>query len=241
MTETWIPGFDRAPGPPEKQGYYLLPRRGLNFIEGDVKHSAEGSMAGLRGELWRPGRRASWHFSIPKAALRSGAPGEQHYPLEAIAWHCGVKGDIDTLTELIGNVTLAGIEHEGKAGEPLTAHQVRATVAISRFLREHTFAGTRPPALAVNLWEHAWLSATACPSGRVPWGAIVEALKEREPKVTLNVPLLQKQGKPHIFADFGEYLVHVPRREMVKAPSRVLPESDPIWRKLTVLRDMLEL
>ncbi|KKK62852.1 hypothetical protein LCGC14_3000210, partial [marine sediment metagenome] len=32
----------------------------------------------------------------------------------------------------------------------------------------HSF-GTNPPTLGLNMWEHSWLSATSCPSGRNPW------------------------------------------------------------------------
>lgn len=172
MTETWLPWCQRIDGPPDKQGYYPIARRSLDQIEGDVKHSAEGSWAALLSEINKAGRRASWTFS-----MRKDGHTVQHYPLESITWHCGAIGDLHTETEMIGNLTLVGIEHEGKVGEPLTIQQMTSTIRISEFLRDNTYAGKNPPELAVNLWEHNWISGvTSCPSGRIPWQTIVNAL-----------------------------------------------------------------
>ena len=42
-----------------------------------------------------------------------------------------------------------------------------------------TFAGSNPPELAVNLFEHNWISPiTACPSNRIPWNAILAQLED---------------------------------------------------------------
>lgn len=181
MGETWIPKFTRWDGPANKQGYWGISSRPLSLIEGDVKHSMEGSMsAAINGALLLPSRQASWTFSIPKAPLPGGSYGYQHYPLESVTWHCGVKGDLDSVTDLIGNVSLVGIEHEGVAGEVLTAHQQNATIYVSDYLRQHTFAAQNPPELAVNLWEHNWLWATACPSDRIRWAPIINELKRLE-------------------------------------------------------------
>jgi len=181
LTDTWLPFAVRRPGPPSKQGYSLAPHRNLSEIEGEVKHSAEGGLNPLFGELDRLDRRASWHFSI-------GYDGVvyQHYPLEAITWHCGVAGDRSLDTSLIGNATLIGEEHEGGGpnhpGEPLTGVQERASIALSRAIREICpHVGAAPPALRQNLWEHNWLSQTSCPSGRIPWDRILAALQEDEP------------------------------------------------------------
>ncbi len=176
MAETWLSWCTKRPGPAWKQGYYLLPRRSLNQVEGDVKHSAEGSYAGLLNIIATSTRQASWHFSVAKDGRVS-----QHYPLESICWHAGKKGDLSNQTALIGNVTLVGIEHEGFAGQTLTPQQIDVTVRITQEVRARTFAGTRPPELAVNLWEHNWLSGTACPSNRIPWSTIMNKLKPAAP------------------------------------------------------------
>ncbi len=172
MAETWLPGVERQQGPFWKQGYFGIPDRAMEAIEGEVNHSAEGSMAALLGEIHNLTRAASWTFSI-------GEDGRivQHYPLESITWHCGRKGDLDPNTEITGNVALLGKEHAGKAGTPLTALQEDASVRITRFVRATSFAGDNPPELAVNLWEHGWINPnTACPSDRINWTSYIAKL-----------------------------------------------------------------
>ena len=31
------------------------------------------------------------------------------------------------------------------------------------------------------MWEHGWLVATACPSGRIPWGRLIAELEDDMP------------------------------------------------------------
>ena len=180
MTETWLPFALRLPGPTEKQGYPGAARRALDQIEGEVKHNMEGSLGGAFAELGKLTRRASWTFSISKI-------GEvyQHYPLEAITWHCGRIGDFDSLSAAIGNLVLVGIEHEGAAGEPLTEAQIQATLRISQQLHflcpKVASAG---PVRRVTLWEHRELSQTSCPSDRIPWERIIAGLKEDDMALT---------------------------------------------------------
>jgi hypothetical protein len=94
----------------------------------------------------------------------------QHYPLKSITWHAGLPGDRRQDTSLIGNLTLVGKEHEGVAGEPWTENQIFWSAKIDVALRALCPAfGANPPTLRLNMWEHNWLSATSCPSGRNPW------------------------------------------------------------------------
>lgn len=118
MAETWLSWCILRDGPPSKQGYASAPSRTLAQIEGEVKHSMEGGLAAALGELDRPDRRASWTFSV----ARDGAV-YQHYPLESITWTNG---------SLESNRRFVGIEHEGRAGEPLTEPQYQATLRLSR-------------------------------------------------------------------------------------------------------------
>ena len=172
MTETWLDFCARRPGPSWKVGYPGVSRRTLAQIEGEVDHSMEGYRRGAYAVLDGI-RQASWTFSV----YRVGPP-EQHYPLEAIPWHAGLPGDRRQDTSLIGNLTLVGMEHEGLR-EPLTESQFAWSVRISRAIRDLCpSVGARPPALRANLFEHNWLSATNCPSGRIPWGAKIAALQE---------------------------------------------------------------
>ena len=176
--ETWLPFAIKHPGPIGKAGYDGGASRLLTEIEGEVKHSSEGTLAGALAVLADPNRTASWHLTIAKDGRVF-----QHYPLEAITWHCGLPGDRRFDTSLVGNLTLVGEEHEGggpgNMGEPLTVKQLAASVRISQFVREvcpHVAAN--PPTLRKNLWNHGWLSPTSCPSGRIPWETIIAALLE---------------------------------------------------------------
>lgn len=96
MAETWLPWCIKRPGP-AKGGYDGNNFRSLTEIEGEVKHSTEGSLAAAFGELDRLIREASWHFTID-----IDGTVYQHYPLEWIAWHCGGPGDRRADTSLIG-------------------------------------------------------------------------------------------------------------------------------------------
>lgn len=161
---TWLSFCARRPGPSWKTGYGTGDRT-LAQIEGVVDHSVEGYMAGAYSVL-DGSRKASWTFLLPKV----GEP-IQHYPLEKITWHAGLPGDRRHDTSLIGNLTLIGKEHEGVAGEPWTENQIHWSAKIDVALRVLCPEfGSNPPTLRLNMWEHRWLSATSCPSGRNPWG-----------------------------------------------------------------------
>jgi len=175
---TRIPWAVWRPGPEWKRGYGGVAWNSLDWKEGEVKHSAEGSLAAMFAVLDGQ-RQASWHFSLPKSGP---VRVYQHYELEDVCWHCGLPGDMRHDTSLIGNITLIGEEHEGRLSEPLTDWQLQNTILLSRELRARCPAmGRRPAALRTNLWEHTWLSATACPSGRIPWANIIAALNEPRP------------------------------------------------------------
>ena len=171
---TWLSFCAKRPGPSWKVGYGTGDRR-LGEIEGVVDHSEEGSQAGAYTVLDGP-EQSSWTFSLPKV----GEP-IQHYSLEQITWHAGLPGDRRQDTSLIGNLTLVGKEHEGKAGEPWTQNQVYWSAKIDVALRQLCPAfGANPPTLRKNMWEHRWLSATSCPSGRNPWNAKFALINEWE-------------------------------------------------------------
>ena len=175
---TWLSFCARRPGPSWKTGYGTGDRT-LAQIEGVVDHNAEGSISGLYSVLDGP-RQASWTFSIPKV----GEP-IQHYPLEKITWHAGLPGDRRHDTSLIGNLTLVGKEHEGVAGEPWTENQLHWSAKIDVALRALCPSfGKNPPTLRLNMWEHRWLSATSCPSGRNPWNAKFALISSLEDKMT---------------------------------------------------------
>jgi len=203
MTETWLPFCIPEIGPPSKRGYDGIPTRTLAEIEGEVKHSMEGTVGGAVGRLMTPltsdpYTQASWHFSIPKIG-----PPRQHYALEAICWHAGLPGDRRFDTSLVGNLTLIGEEHEDYPDNKLNANQIHWTIEISKAIRRLCpRVAAKPAALRVNLWEHNWLSPTSCPSGLIPWPTILAALKEDD--------AMTPQEKAE-FADLKAVVAKIPR------------------------------
>jgi len=152
------------PGPSGKQGGYPSYPYGTAKL-GVINHSAEGWRAGLAAVLTNPSA-GSWHFTV----YRDGSI-EQHYDSDAVCWHCGVRPE----WRKESNATLVGIEHEGVAGMALTEAQYQSSLKVNRWLFEIYKWGQ--PQLKVNLWEHGWLSATSCPSGRIPWDRLIKDLK----------------------------------------------------------------
>lgn len=182
----WYPAALVHAGPAWKQ------RPGRNPGKGVVCHSAEGSWYGLQHEIGRADRGAAWHFSVLKDGLVY-----QHYPIDAVLWHAGDwGGDSDGAN---GNGELVGIEHEGKAGEPLTDAQRGASVALVKWIAAQR--GWRPSRTTdKTLWEHRELSdtGTLCPSNRIPWGHYtVAAAPTRKPP-----PAPTALRQPHKVASF---------------------------------------
>ena len=214
-------------GPPPKQGYAAYPSP--QNKEGFVLHSMVGSYPSALGRLLSPDR-ASWHFSV----LKNGHV-YQHYDPRAVTWHAGVVGDADSLSAAVGNVALIGIEHEGGApgnvSEPLTPAQLDATIDLQRWCYL-VLPELKPPALRSSHFEHGWISATACPSGRIPWDTIMTRLQEDS---MVQLKLVRKDGTPEVYLACGGILVHVPSEEALtangwsQADVEVLPAADAIW------------
>lgn len=138
------------PGPAWK----VWPER--NAIAGVIEHSMEGEEEGAWSQL-NGSAEVSWHFSV----MYDGAVF-QHYELDASPWHAGSKAR---------NVTLIGVEHEGRKGEPLTPAQVKSSVALTRWVARQ--GGWRMERHK-TLFEHNEVSSTSCPNGRIPWSAYEE-------------------------------------------------------------------
>jgi len=191
MTETWLSLAIKRPGSIEKIGYSGVKYRPLSEIEGEVKHSTEGGLSAAFGQLDLLSRQASWHFTIDLDGTIY-----QHYPLEAICWHCGLPGDRRQDTSLIGNYTLIGEEHVDRTASGLelpllTLPQRESSARLSVATREVAPSyAARPPTLRTNLWEHNWLSATACPSGLIPWAPIITRINELEEDMSTENPTL---------------------------------------------------
>lgn len=149
---------------------------------GIVAHSMEGSLAAAFGELDRTDRQASWHFSVAK-----NGDVYQHIDTENISYASG---------SYEANRRFWSIEHEGVAGEPLTAPQEFATTALMEWLLSNHGLS---PQRHLTLWEHNEMTAygaaaTACPSGRIPWNTIIPALEEdNNMALEAEVKLLREQ------------------------------------------------
>ena len=230
MAELWAPFAIKKPGPADKVGYEALGFGVKGPKKGDVKHSAEGSAAGLLTVL-HGARRASWHFSVLYGAVW------QHYPINAHCWHAG---DTDDDGGVRANIELVGIEHEGMAGFELTDYQVEMTVEITKFCAEffdRTASYERYPVMPADGWtlvEHNEVSnvPTACPSGRIPWEYVMEGLVTQE--VEDMALAFWKATGPTVFLVNGntKRAMHGEREELAKA----LNISDQI---VTVTDDLL--
>lgn len=146
MVEEWVSWATQRPGPAEKVFAQANSRQGI------VLHSAEGWLAGAFGELDKPERQASWHFTLALDGTLY-----QHYPLTASCWASG---------NFEANTRYCAMESEGVAGTPLNDAQV----ATARRL----LTGLGYVERGVNIWEHNEVATrwepnsggTACPSGR---------------------------------------------------------------------------
>ena len=157
----WVEWATRRDGPANK--VYSQ----ANRQQGIVLHSVEGWLTGAFGELDKPERQASWHFTL-------GLDGTlyQHYRLVASCW---ASGNVEANTRYVA------MESEGIAGTPLTEAQV---ATAKRLLQELGFAKR-----GVDIWEHreVWdlsepnAGPTACPSDRYePLYAALEDEVSRE-------------------------------------------------------------
>jgi len=178
--ELWCPFAVHRPGPAQKVGYPggvsgLDPSLRMTAPKwGEVKHSAEGdSMDGAHGVLDNLGINSSWHFTVGYDVI------EQHYTVNTNCWH---GNDTDNDDFVRANIDLIGIEHLGKAGEPLTEYQIDATTRLTKWLaNSNGYYGFKRFPVEAGLWclaEHKEVgnSWTACPSDRIPWSDILQRL-----------------------------------------------------------------
>lgn len=148
------------PGPAEKLGYGGVAHwANKEFV---VAHSVEGSLAGALAELDKPARQASWH-----ATITYDGDVYWHYDATAVCWASGAVHP---------NQRGVAIEHEGRAGQPLTRAQVHALARIIGWCARRF--GWRDVRRGVELIEHRecvrWgAQPTSCPSDRIPWRDVI--------------------------------------------------------------------
>jgi len=157
--DLWYPKAIRLDGPAEKQGYAgITTRQG----KGLIGHSAEGRFNAALAVL-NSTRQVSFCLFID---YYGGT--YQFYPLSAVTWHGGC---------VFANAHFVGVEHEGRAGEPLTRAQVASLAEFTAWLAEQEDW----PSIErrATLREHREMAEygaapTACPSGRIPWQEVIE-------------------------------------------------------------------
>lgn len=173
------------PGPPGK----VFPA--VNQMQGLVCHSAEGYNAGNFGELDKPERQASWHFT-------NSLDGTfyQHYPITASCWTSG---------NYEANTRYFAVESEGQASVdgPLNDAQVRNLMRLAADLVPVGVTLTRDPATR-TLWEHNEVATrwspnagpTACPSHRYdPFFTALEGGTDMDPRVDALIAALGGQAE----------------------------------------------
>lgn len=163
------------PGPPEK----VWPE--TNSIEGVLLHSAVGTLQGVINVVFGP---ASNQRSVTGVVGKQGR-AIQFYSVLQSPW---ANGNHEV------NRRFLGFEHEGGAdtpatvSEPLNQSQIDFDIHVLKDLQafkgaDHTFwkRPTSSTDKSASLWEHREMtrfgaSATACPSGRIPWPTIIAGL-----------------------------------------------------------------
>jgi hypothetical protein len=183
----WLDWAAREPGPADKT--YSAPNKALGY----VPHSAVGYYTGWKSRLFSQDRDAKGNYTAFAAASVHGwiaydGSVIQHYRLDTSCWASG---------SAYPNTTFVAFENEGgppgRESEPLTDAQVQTNIRIIRELAAwRAWApGTihRPinnVDLSAQLYEHIECvrfgsAPTACPSKRVPWDRILEAINGQAP------------------------------------------------------------
>ena len=218
MTSPWMPEFIRDPGPSNKQGYWFQNSRTQAQTEGGIYHDSVGPLQGTLNVL-HGAMMVSWTGTIDVKPIVVGGKsylGKQHYPLwgaGSITYHAGIVGDLDDHTAVTGNLALAGFEFcrpSGNAAAKWTDFQVNAAAYTwDYFDRPEAFQ------LRKNAWEHNWLKATACPSGRNRWTAmqarikVIQAPPTTPPKEEEMI-LVSVNGDNRVFTFDGTEFRHIP-------------------------------
>lgn len=185
-SQGWLDWAERMPGSMRKTNRNWQGNPYPNAANGIVLHSAEG-YAGTLLDLAVNGP-LSWHLSN----LMDGRL-IQHYPLTVQTWHASAA-----------NPFLIGMENEGVFSVETTLNDDQIANAVHVISDLSAWKGWIPRRPLDNedtqhtLWEHNEVvrvggSATACPSGRIPWGRILYAL-DTDPLVIVGLGAHYQDG-----------------------------------------------
>jgi len=178
-----------------------------NSGKGVFMHSAEGYASTLLSptSIYGYNGQHSWHLS-------NCFDGKvyQHYPFNAQCWHASAA-----------NNTYIGVENEGYAPNDPTLIPVQIQNAV-RFISEiSAWKGWRPtrPTSSTDtshtLWEHNEVvriggTATACPSGRIPWDAIMAGLSQPIPTIRRHEMRVIKDHTGAAYLIYADQMAFIP-------------------------------
>jgi N-acetyl-anhydromuramyl-L-alanine amidase AmpD len=180
-----------------------------------VDHSAVGPRSAVIARFTQPPLDASTHFLVNQngsvdqfvdtddTAWANGTLDRSGGPDPAVGWLADYYRVIDNVGG--PNRVTISIEWEGGAQgnehEPPTEAQYQAALRLHRWIFANH--GLRAPKRNDTLLEHNQISATSCPSGRIPWGRLTTDLTPTPtpPTTEQRLTALNKVGS--IFAAAG--------------------------------------
>lgn len=199
-----------------------------------VIHSAVGSAANAFRRFSAPGT-ASTHFMIHKTgridqyvdtadtAHANGVRNRLGGPDPRVLW---LPDYYKAGTPSPNRVTLS-VEMEGGAEpnvtEPLTAPQYGALRRLTRSVFRKEGLGTAQR--HVNLLEHNQISATACPSGRIPWNRLIPDVNTLEEEDQMAWIAKVKNGQKRYLVTLGNGSLskwHIPNPTIRKDLEKML-------------------
>lgn len=158
--ELFYPAAIQRPGPAGK--VWAAP----NTIDGIIEHSMQGALVSAWTVLDDESTNAQGSYIAASWTFSVGKDGRvyQHYALNLSPFHAGSKAQ---------NLRLIGVEHEGgppgNLSEPLTEPQIAASIALAKWIAEQGGFSLSRDVATRTLYEHGEVTATQCPSGRIPW------------------------------------------------------------------------
>lgn len=171
MTRTWLTSCIKVPGPEanldQYPASYGVPNGGDKYgnqMQGVINHITAGHFSASNTPVdVMLGRGNSWPITI----FRSGK-AEQHFALEAMAWHAGADA----------NWRYDGIEHECNTWENLTVAQLAKSIEVQSEVCR--IRGWPAIVRGVTGFEHNEFMSTSCPDGKIPWAAIEEGTEDMD-------------------------------------------------------------